>query len=139
MAELLWDAVGTCGQGFQPRELSSGSGTQGLGAWFHQWICQNVLYPEGSSYDYLPGSQGLAHSAEIQETGLGNSLAVQWLGLRASTAGGTGLMPGWGTKILDAMLQGQKKKRKRVYPTDDFPGLGKQSSHVLQLLASLIH
>ena len=29
----------------------------------------------------------------------GNSLVVQWLGLHASTAGGPGLIPGWGTKI----------------------------------------
>ena len=27
---------------------------------------------------------------------LGNSLAVKWLGLRASTAGGPGSIPGWG-------------------------------------------
>ena len=31
---------------------------------------------------------------------MGNSLAVQWLGLCASTAGGTGSIPGRGTKIL---------------------------------------
>ena len=29
----------------------------------------------------------------------GNSLAVQWLGLRAFTADGPGLIPGWGTRI----------------------------------------
>ena len=28
-----------------------------------------------------------------------NSLAVQWLGLRAFTDEGTGSIPGWGTKI----------------------------------------
>ena len=32
----------------------------------------------------------------------GNSLAVQWLGLHTSTAGGTGSIPGWGTKIPQA-------------------------------------
>ena len=36
-------------------------------------------------------------------------LAVQWLRLSASTAGGTGLIPSWGTKILHPM-QGEKKK-----------------------------
>ena len=35
---------------------------------------------------------------------------VQWLRLRASTAGGTGSIPGWGTKILHAARCGQKKK-----------------------------
>ena len=34
---------------------------------------------------------------------IGPSLAVQWLGLRASTAGGTGLIPGQGTKIPHAV------------------------------------
>ena len=36
------------------------------------------------------------------------SLAVQWLRIHTSTAGATGLIPGWGTKILHA-----KKKKKR--------------------------
>ena len=39
---------------------------------------------------------------------MGTSLAVQWLRLRASTAGGTGLIPGWGTKILHDAQRGQK-------------------------------
>ena len=32
-----------------------------------------------------------------------NSLAVQWLGLCTSTPEGTGLIPGWGTEILQAV------------------------------------
>ena len=36
----------------------------------------------------------------FEEQSFGTSLAVQWLELHASTAGGTGLIPGWGTKIL---------------------------------------
>ena len=40
----------------------------------------------------------------------GNSLAVQWLGLCASTAGGMGSIPGQGTKIPQAE-QGSQKKR----------------------------
>ena len=43
----------------------------------------------------------------------GNSLAVQWLRLQASTAGGTGLIPGWGTKIPYAARHDQRKKKKR--------------------------
>ena len=35
---------------------------------------------------------------------------VQWSGLHASNAGGMGLIPGWGTKIPQAM---QKKKQKQ--------------------------
>ena len=43
---------------------------------------------------------------------LGTSLAVQWLGLRTLTAEGPGSIPGWGTKILQAVWHYQKKKMK---------------------------
>ena len=39
---------------------------------------------------------------------VGNSQAVQWLGLHASTLGGIGSIPGQGTKIPQAMQCGQK-------------------------------
>ena len=35
---------------------------------------------------------------------------VKWLRLHASTAGSMGLIPGWGTKILNTMGHGQKTK-----------------------------
>ena len=41
------------------------------------------------------------------------SLAVQWLGLHASTAGGTGSIPGQGTKIPHALQHGQIKEKKK--------------------------
>ena len=37
--------------------------------------------------------------SNAKRRGKGTSLAVQWLGLHASTAGGIGLIPGRGTKI----------------------------------------
>ena len=43
---------------------------------------------------------------------VGTSLVVQWLRLRASTAGDAGSIPGWGTKILHAAWCSQKKKKK---------------------------
>ena len=43
--------------------------------------------------------------------GLRTSLAVQRIGLRASAAGGTGSIPGWGTEIPHATWCGQKKKK----------------------------
>ena len=44
----------------------------------------------------------------------GNSLTVQWLGLRASTAGGTGSIPGWeGDKITQAAQCSRKIKKKK--------------------------
>ena len=42
--------------------------------------------------------------------------AVQWLRLHASTAGGTGSIPGWGTKIPQAVQCRQKKKKSQFYP-----------------------
>ena len=42
---------------------------------------------------------------------LGNSLAVQWLGLHAFTAEGPGSISGQGTKIPQAVQQGKKKKK----------------------------
>ena len=51
----------------------------------------------------------------------GNSLAVQWLGLHASTAGVTGSIPGWGTKIPHATWQSQKKKKKRKKKLPYYP------------------
>ena len=44
-----------------------------------------------------------------------NSLAVQWLGFHACTAGGTGSIPGWGPKILQARRHGQKRKQCTMY------------------------
>ena len=40
----------------------------------------------------------------------GNFLAVQWLGLCASAAGGMGLIPGLGSTIPYTLWWGQKKK-----------------------------
>ena len=45
------------------------------------------------------------------------SLVAQWLRLHASFAGGTGLIPGWGTKIPHAVGQGQKTKQDQKTPS----------------------
>ena len=50
-----------------------------------------------------------------------NSLAVQWLGLRAFTAGVTGSIPGQGTKIPHA-AQPSQKERKKERQTDRLRG-----------------
>ena len=41
---------------------------------------------------------------------MGTSLAVQWLRHHASTAEGAGSIPSWGTKILHASRDSQKKR-----------------------------
>ena len=43
----------------------------------------------------------------------GPSLAAQWLRLSTSTAGGVGLIPGWGAKTSHALWCGQKLKKKK--------------------------
>ena len=58
----------------------------------------------------LQGTFDKRHAQEWQR--LGTSLVVQWLGLWASTAGGVGLIPGWGTKIPHAAWHDQKLKNK---------------------------
>ena len=45
-----------------------------------------------------------------KKTGLGNSLEVQCLGHGALTVEGPGVIPGWRTKIPQAMRQKKKKK-----------------------------
>ena len=45
---------------------------------------------------------------------VGNSLAMQCLGLCASAAGGMGLVPGQGTKIPHAVQPKKKKQKKHV-------------------------
>ena len=42
----------------------------------------------------------------------GTSLVAQWLRIHASTAGGVGSIPGWGTKIPHVMQHGQNKTKK---------------------------
>ena len=44
---------------------------------------------------------------------IGTSLAVQWLRLHTSTAGGTGLIPGQGTKIPHAAWRDHPTTKKR--------------------------
>ena len=48
---------------------------------------------------------------DINNVILGNFLAVQWLGLCDFTAKGSGSIPGWGTKIPQAVRCSQKKKK----------------------------
>ena len=44
---------------------------------------------------------------------IGNSLAVQWLGLHASAAGDMGLIPGQGTKIPCLTVWPKRKKKEK--------------------------
>ena len=57
-------------------------------------------------YILMPGIG--TYKEDIKTTGLGNSLAVQWLGCPPFAAEGPGPIPGRGTKILRATCFGKK-------------------------------
>ena len=65
---------------------------------------------------------GIVCATELPElfknTKIGNSLAVQWLGLCAFTAKGLGSIPGQGTKIPQATRCGQKNPKKTKNTTE---------------------
>ena len=66
---------------------------------------------DDSANGILDQNFGLDYRVENE----GNSLAVPWLGLRAFTAEGPGSVPGWGTKIPQALWHSQKKKKIYIY------------------------
>ena len=66
----------------------------------------------GRCWGYRPESDP---GSALKKLIAGTSLAVQGLGLRTSTAVGTGSIPGQGTKIPHAVWYGQKKKKKETY------------------------
>ena len=100
-----------------------------------QWKCRilTIRRPENSPklcfvwqthWGLSPGCSLLVlRDCSKKVRGQGSYLAGQWLGLRASTAGGTGSIPGWrtmgskGTKILQATQWGKKRGKRgaRIY------------------------
>jgi len=51
----------------------------------------------------------------------GTSLEVQWLRFRVFTAGGMGLIPGWGAKILYAVRCCQELKKEKILEEAERP------------------
>ena len=68
---------------------------------------KHSLYFNGLAPDPFNSSALCDHMVQRD---LGTSLAVQWLGLRTSAAGGMGSISGRGTKILHAAGCSQKNK-----------------------------
>ena len=64
---------------------------------------------------------------------MGTSLAVQWLRLHASTAGGAGSIPGWGTKIPHAGQsgEGQEAHTKKNQPVKENTGKTEEPESVV--------
>ena len=78
-----------------------------LPQWHHLFkfdlsVCLSTYLPEAT----LEGMQNRLLKIES-----GISLEVQWLRVRASTARGSGSIPGWGNKILHTGWHGQIKKK----------------------------
>ena len=73
-----------------------------------------ILYQHGKLM-LLCTHHGKNHNSSdfLEDVVWGTSLAVHWLRLWASTAGGTGSVPGWGTQIPHLMLCGAAKKKRR--------------------------
>ena len=61
-------------------------------------------------------SRSIMWSTYIILNFLGNSPAIQWLGLHAFTAEGTGSIPGGGTEIAQAVHRSQKKQNSLKVP-----------------------
>ena len=65
----------------------------------------------GLEEEKTPNFENVFLTKDQKECILGNSLAVQWLGLCTSASGGVRSIPGLETKIPHATQYGQKKKR----------------------------
>ena len=87
--------------------------------------CQITLSGESAQCSQSPLS-----STSVQNLSpLGSSLAAQWLGLHASTAGGTGWLPGQGTNIPHDARCGKKKKHTKESVTFAYFLLGRRTLH----------
>ena len=64
------------------------------------------------AYSLFSDHKGIKQEISNRKICGGNSLAVLWLGLWAFTAEGLGSIPGWGTRISQAVWHGQKKKKR---------------------------
>ena len=83
----------------------------------HSWI----TFPNKPSTHKPLGEP--RHRHRVPEMALvGNSLVVQWLGLCTFTAEGSALIPGQGTKILQAARWHSQKKKKRNGPKKQSSG-----------------
>ena len=94
--------------------------------------CQITLSGESAQCSQSPLS-----STSVQNLSpLGSSLAAQWLGLHASTAGGTGWLPGQGTNIPhDARCGKKKNTQKNLLP---LPTSSLAAGHYILLVAFLL-
>ena len=82
------------------------------------------------------GGSAVRHGPLQRAWGPGTSLAVQWLGLCASTAGGPGSIPGQGTEIPQVMpcspKQTNKQTKNKTKCTGSWGRGQDKGNHILQ-------
>ena len=109
-----WEVPGACGHG-------AGEHRSPLGVW------RREVRPPHSCPDWEVLKDKLRQITNFKIIfRLGNSLSVQWLGLHASTAKGASLVPGWGTKILNATgpKKEERKKERKIMFGQKLIGMG---------------
>ena len=79
----------------------------------HRWKAEGKGVPTDVIHTPPPRAEQRVNLEGKERTRLGTSLAVQWLGLCVSTAGGQSLISGGETKIPSCHRAGKKKKRKK--------------------------
>ena len=103
---LEWVAMPSCRGSSLPRDWTHVSYVSCIGRWV---LChQRHLGSPHHSGPSLIRSSSIIYSIRGF---IGVSLAVQWLRICASTAGGTGSFPGWEAKILHATLPKTQKQK----------------------------
>ena len=94
-----------------PREGESGGNANGNGVSLWDDVLKLIMVVVAQLCEYILKTTEL-YTLNVH---IGSSLAVQWLGLWSSTVGGTGSIPGRGTKILHATQHSQTKTKPHTY------------------------
>ena len=97
------------GSGLYPPGPNPGLGASLLPCLLLGWIT-GMRSPWKAAHCWAPAAEVL------EKEHSGNSLVVQWLGLRALTAEGLVSIPAQGTKIPQAVWCGQKKRERTFMP-----------------------
>lgn len=86
-------------------------GTLKQSTWWEKHIAKSCLLDSKRMFYLWYNFQTISNASELLRFVSGNSVAVQWLGLRALTVEGLGSIPCQGIKIPQAVWHGQKKKK----------------------------
>ena len=119
---------GSGGREVEAVREQGGGGSEGAGRYSQEFGFPGIPSPPLAVWlwavcaCHFSEPQFFNYKMEIIKVPAGNSLAAQWLGLRASTAGGTGSTPGRGAKI-PASCMAQPKKKSTSCTSVSFKGI----------------